>query len=550
MYPTHLCFLDDTDYFYPDFQGYGATQAPAPFETDVVWIGDPVFDMCGSGTLFCNMAWAIIIQTSTNIFINGAGLYSWFQNYNETCVNTANCQQRLINIYEVANLWFNHIVTIGSVEVVTPAISNSENEIIYATAVTQALVYPWWAAIAVYLDSVATPANNMPHKTGFVSFGESYASVIGTGTPYDNNGPCHRGTGSYSTLFKQLYDNYWNFSLDLQFLACSGSQSPDLTNGQIPQWVAANSDMALVSDLGNDAGFGGILQSCMVGSDKETPCATALTNADKFVASTNNYIDEWFKNIVGDIINGATGAGKERFVVYWIGYPEFFEVLDSTCDKDYFWIWPANQWWRSTGESLTLELRGQMNNISVALNQRIQDATNNWNSELNYPQVVFLSPDATIYPSHRFCEPGITEPQSNSKQASVAFFYPNGPDVLPTAIGIPPGMPGAPGSWGAEVGSINSADCVLGTDAAGNSFYPYFFCDEVVALAADPSAIATWEEAVEEDWGDYNATATLESDGSVTISGFSEVGYFKMFHPKSAYQYQIAQLINAKVRVN
>ncbi|KIM98550.1 glycoside hydrolase family 55 protein, partial [Oidiodendron maius Zn] len=92
----------------------GEHQAPFPFE--ISGSGeDPVFDMCGYLTTSCNVAWAIVIQGSQNIFINGAGLYSWFQNYDESCVHTSNCQQRLINIVNTANLWFNHIVTIGSV---------------------------------------------------------------------------------------------------------------------------------------------------------------------------------------------------------------------------------------------------------------------------------------------------------------------------------------------------------------------------------------------------------------------------------------------------
>lgn len=132
-----------------------------------------------------------MIQSSTNIFINGAGLYSWFQNYDESCVNTVNCQQRLINIYEVSNLWFNHIVTIGSIEVATPAISNLNNEIVYATQVTQALEYPWWTAIAAYLDSIATPAVNHPVNTGWAAFGESFSSGLGSGKPYDNEQICN-----------------------------------------------------------------------------------------------------------------------------------------------------------------------------------------------------------------------------------------------------------------------------------------------------------------------------------------------------------------------
>lgn len=90
------------------------------------------------------MAWSIIIQWSDSIFIDGAGLYSWFQNYDESCVNTNSCQQRLINIFYVGNSLLNHTVTIGSVEILTPAISNTYNDILLAADYLQATGYPWW----------------------------------------------------------------------------------------------------------------------------------------------------------------------------------------------------------------------------------------------------------------------------------------------------------------------------------------------------------------------------------------------------------------------
>ncbi|RFU26255.1 hypothetical protein B7463_g10093, partial [Scytalidium lignicola] len=429
-----------------DFQGYEATQAPLPFEQGVLWTGDPIFDMCGSATLTCNMAWAAIVQSSENIFINGAGLYSWFQNYNEDCVNTVNCQQRLINIYNVSNLWFNHIITISSVEVVTPAISNDVNNIVYATNVTQAPEYPWWTAIAVYLDSTENPANNMPICTGFAAFGESYSSGIGAGQPYDNTN-CYRGTGAYSAILNQIYTLYWSVS------------DPSL------------SDLALVNILGNDAGFKGILRSCITGYDKETPCNTILQNAQNFVADTNDFIDTSFNNILRSLVSTANEAGKNR-------------------------------------------------------------------------------PDQTVYPGKRFYEPNVTEPQPSNNQGSVAFFYPNGNDQLPDNFALPTPKDGAPSKWSVN-GTINSAtNCILETDNAGNSVYPYFWCDMAVTLAADPSAISSFEATKQTNVGDYSITTTLNADGSVTITGFSVANYLKMFYPKLFAQFDITELILSNIRVN
>jgi hypothetical protein len=56
--------------------------------------------------------------------------------------------------------------------------------------------------------------------------------------------------------------------------------------------------------------------------------------------TVDTFIDDWLGNIVGPLVIAARSAGKSGFIVYWIGYPQFFEVKDDTCDSDYFWIWP------------------------------------------------------------------------------------------------------------------------------------------------------------------------------------------------------------------
>ena len=65
-----------------------------------------------------------------------------------------------------------------------------------------------------------------------------------------------------------------------------------------------------------------------------------------------------------------------------------------------------------------------MNKLSIDLNSKIQTLVDGWNANLPRAEIVFVQPDMNIYPSHRFCEPGITEPQAKGKQNNVAFFLP------------------------------------------------------------------------------------------------------------------------------
>ena len=60
-------------------------QPPAPFQDAIGAIaGDPEFQ-CSPGEVCCDASWAVLIANSENIFIAGAGLYSWFQAYSQTC---------------------------------------------------------------------------------------------------------------------------------------------------------------------------------------------------------------------------------------------------------------------------------------------------------------------------------------------------------------------------------------------------------------------------------------------------------------------------------
>lgn len=101
--------------YYPPF-----VIAPASFTSSLnAFSYDPSFSDCG-GAFPCSAAWALTITNSDNIQVTGAGLYSFFQNYNLACIDTQNCQQRLVATESNGAIYLFNVFTIGSVGIVHP----------------------------------------------------------------------------------------------------------------------------------------------------------------------------------------------------------------------------------------------------------------------------------------------------------------------------------------------------------------------------------------------------------------------------------------------
>jgi len=79
---------------------------------------DPTFSDCSDD--LCKGAWALRVLNSTDVFIYSAGFYSFFQNYDEGCIDDEDCQQSLIQTNFANNLWMYNIFTKGNVEIVSP----------------------------------------------------------------------------------------------------------------------------------------------------------------------------------------------------------------------------------------------------------------------------------------------------------------------------------------------------------------------------------------------------------------------------------------------
>lgn len=65
-----------------------APSVPNPFQDNLkVLPGDPEFKCTDNA---CDASYAVRIVNSSDILIHGAGLYSWFSNYDQTCCKSSN----------------------------------------------------------------------------------------------------------------------------------------------------------------------------------------------------------------------------------------------------------------------------------------------------------------------------------------------------------------------------------------------------------------------------------------------------------------------------
>lgn len=86
-----------------------------PFPPLESW-SDPTFPNCYAST--CWKTFGLRIFNSTNILMYGLGLYSFFDNYQQGCLLTSNCQQNMIDIAESEGIYMFAVNTKASTNMV------------------------------------------------------------------------------------------------------------------------------------------------------------------------------------------------------------------------------------------------------------------------------------------------------------------------------------------------------------------------------------------------------------------------------------------------
>jgi glucan 1,3-beta-glucosidase len=113
IYMGHM--QTETPYYQP------SPNATSPYTADVGdFTMDPTFDNCDANDASCLSAWALRVLNSTDVFIYSAGFYSFFQDYDEGCIDTESCQQGLVETNYADGLYLYNLFTKGNEQIVSP----------------------------------------------------------------------------------------------------------------------------------------------------------------------------------------------------------------------------------------------------------------------------------------------------------------------------------------------------------------------------------------------------------------------------------------------
>lgn len=110
----------------PYFQATPA--APAPFQKQLgAFADDPRYEDCPAGAKGCAISWAVRIVDSSSIFVLSTGLYTWFQAYDRTCIDSTRhgCQNKAFYTEKSQDIWIYNLITVEVVEIMNPFNGNA-----------------------------------------------------------------------------------------------------------------------------------------------------------------------------------------------------------------------------------------------------------------------------------------------------------------------------------------------------------------------------------------------------------------------------------------
>ncbi len=176
---------------------------------------------------------------------------------------------------------------------------------------------------------------------------------------------------------------------------------------------------------------------------------------------------------------------------------------------------------------LTVDRRKKLNKLVTDMNNVVEAAAEAISKESTFGQVVFVSIDE-LFEGHRFCEPGITEP--DNKTPETWFFLLQGRDVAPDGSLLPPSYPDEPANL-----TPSECDELLNgtTPPLGNDWGEFMLCAAQQGVA-EGKTLADW--------------ITDDSDGDFS-GGFNiPEAWGKAFHPKSIGHARIRDAIVSRVK--
>jgi hypothetical protein len=306
-----------------------------------------------------------------------------------------------------------------------------------------------WVIIFLFQGSLAMPrllTTRADEKFEWTSLGDSYASGVGSANYVDGR-RCLRYDQAYPVQLSgdpDLAEGDYIFNN----VVCSGAHYDDVENYQFydedtsgqPSWQYSmlvlgskqprsnthissgprpkfgNPQMATLAVGGDDIDFPGILFNCVLdahilGGPPQRTCDEQRQYSWSLINSPDlaNNIDHLIQKTV---TRGRKGSIGEKFKLYVTGYGEFFNEVDQGCDTVTF-ARTANPTPDGRDHTkMTTDLRKDFNHMSLALNAAIQDAVQR--NKGNGVKFIDIQGNNAL-DSHRFCEPGVQEPDQRNE---------------------------------------------------------------------------------------------------------------------------------------
>ncbi|KAI9794422.1 MAG: hypothetical protein M1816_005492 [Peltula sp. TS41687] len=287
-----------------------------------------------------------------------------------------------------------------------------------------------WFWLSLTQGSIAWPtllATREDSKFEWTALGDSYASGVGS-TNYVDGRRCLRYDQAYPVLLnedKELADGEHIFNN----VVCSGAHYNDVEDYQFydedktnqPNWQFTprpkfgNPQMATLTVGGDDIDFPGILFNCILetyilGGPALRSCDDQRKHSWDLIKSPDlvNNLDHLIKKTVTKGRQGSIGNG---FKLYVTGYGSFFNEVDEDCNNVTFARTANPNPDDKEHIKMTTELRKEFNNMSLALNAAIKNAVDrNKNDGVKFIDIQ----GNNALDGHRFCEPGIKEPDQHN----------------------------------------------------------------------------------------------------------------------------------------
>ncbi|KAK3901862.1 SGNH hydrolase-type esterase domain-containing protein [Staphylotrichum tortipilum] len=358
---------------------------------------------------------------------------------------------------------------------------------------------------------------------GWTAFGDSYAAGIGAGNKHSSDaGKCRRRVNAYPNQIQADGSLAGWVDVEFDFLACSSAVITDV-QAQIATFrdgPQSHKGFATISIGGNDAGFSAIIEACLVRAKFGSPsCDSVLetTTATVNSAAMRQNLEDAYRAI----LDAARAPGRliTSFRLVVTGYPHFFNEETTDCNSRHMSFWGFAE---PNKQYLTVERRKQLNKLVSDMNNVVKAAAETVSKASTFGQVVFVSIDE-LFEGHRFCEPGVTEP--NNKTPNTWFFLLQGRDVSPDGSLLPPSYPDEP------VNLVPSeCDAILNGDTPplGDGWGEFMLCAAQQGTA-EGNQLADW--------------ITDDSDGNLLGGIGIPEAWGKAFHPKSIGHARIKQAI-------